>query len=162
MQWSQPKTALTGESAGEAMSTDAQMVIKSEHAPAKRRYERYFFSGMAWLIFGTVFLGFAKTYFLAGIFRAPLPSWVIHVHGAAFTSWVLLLIVQTSLVSTGRTDIHRRLGMFAFGLACVMVGLGVMAGTDLLRRNGAAMGAGAKAFYAATLGDMVIFGTLVY
>jgi hypothetical protein len=117
---------------------------------------------MALLIFGTVFLGFAKTYFLAGIFRAPLPSWVIHVHGAAFTSWVLLLIVQTSLVSTGRTDIHRRLGMFAFGLACVMVVLGVMAGTDLLRRNGAAMGAGAKAFYAATLGDMVIFGTLVY
>jgi hypothetical protein len=144
------------------MSADAQMVIKSERAPARRRYERYFFSGMAWLIFGAVFLGFAKTYFLAGIFRAPLPSWVIHVHGAAFTSWVLLLIVQTSLVSMGRIAIHRRLGMFAFGLACVMVGLGVMAGTDLLRRNGAAMGAGAKAFYAATLGDMVIFGTLVY
>jgi len=137
-------------------------VIKSEQAPARRRYERYFFSAMAALILATVFLGFAKTYFLAGVFRAPLPSWVIHVHGAAFTSWVLLLIVQTSLVSTGNTDIHRRLGMFGFGLACVMVVLGTMAGTDLLRRNGAAMGAGAKAFYAATLGDMVIFGTLVY
>jgi hypothetical protein len=144
------------------MSADAQMVIKSEHAPARRRYEGYFFSGMALLILGTVFLGFAKTYFLAGVFRAPLPSWVIHVHGAAFTSWILLLIVQTSLVSTGRTDIHRRLGMFGFGLACVMVVLGVMAGTDLLRRDGAAMGAGAKAFYASTLGDMVIFGTLIY
>lgn len=144
------------------MSADTQTVIKSDCALAKRRYERYFFSGMALLILGTVFLGFAKTYFLAGMFRAPLPSWVIHVHGAAFTSWVLLLIVQTSLVSTGRTEIHRRLGMFGFGLACVMVVLGTMAGTDLLRRNGAAMGAGAKAFYAATLGDMVIFGTLVY
>jgi hypothetical protein len=162
MQWSQPKTALTGESTGEAMSADAQMVIKSEHAPARRRYERYFFTGVALLILGTVFLGFAKTYFLAGVFSAPLPSWVIHVHGAAFTSWVLLLIVQTSLVSTGRTDIHRRLGMFGFGLACVMVVLGIMAGTDLLRRDGAALGAGAKAFYAATLGDMVIFGNLVY
>ena len=43
-----------------------------------------------------------------------------------------------------------------------MVVLGVMAGTDLLRRNGAAMNAGAKAFYAATTGDMVIFGTLLY
>ena len=144
------------------MSAYPQMVIKSEHAPARRRYERYFFSGMALLILGTVFLGFAKTYFLAGVFSAPLPSWVIHLHGAAFTSWILLLIVQTSLVSTGRTDIHRRLGMFGFGLACVMVVLGVMAGTDLLHRDGAAMGAGAKAFYASTLGDMVIFATLVY
>jgi hypothetical protein len=41
--------------------------------------------------------------------------------------------------------------MFGFGLACLMVVLGAMAGTDLLRRDGAAMGAGAKAFYAATL-----------
>lgn len=144
------------------MSADTQTVIKSDQAPAKRRYERYFFSVMALLILGTVFLGFAKTYFLAGVFRAPLPSWVIHVHGAAFTSWILMLIVQTSLVSMGRTDIHRRLGRIAFGLACVMVVLGVMAGTDLLRRNGAAMNAGAKAFYAATTGDMVIFGTLLY
>jgi len=91
-----------------------------------------------------------------------LPSWVIHLHGAAFTSWILLLIVQTSLVITGRTDIHRRLGMFGFGLACLMVVLGAMAGTDLLRRDGAALGAGAKAFYAATLGDMIIFAALVY
>src|SRR5262249_49643292 len=117
---------------------------------------------MAVLILGTVFLGFAKTYFLAGLFSAPLPSWVIHVHGAAFTSWILLLIVQTSLVSSGRTDLHRRLGMFGFGLACVMVVSGVMAGTDLLRRDGAALGVDAKAFYAGTLGDMAIFATLVY
>src|SRR5271169_5212774 len=162
MQCSQPKTALTGESVGEAMSAGAQMVIKSEHAAARRRYERYFFSGMALLIFGTVLLGFAKTYFLAGVFRAPLPSWVIHVHGAAFTSWILLLIVQTSLVSTGRVAVHRRLGIIGFVLACLMVILGSMAATDLLRRDGAALRADAKAFYASSLGDMVIFGTLVY
>ena len=31
------------------MSAYPQMVIKSEHAPARRRYERYFFLGMALL-----------------------------------------------------------------------------------------------------------------
>jgi hypothetical protein len=146
----------------EAMSAGPQKLTESSLAPAGPRYDSYFFSGMALLILVTVLLGFAKTYFLAGMFRAPLPSWVIHLHGAAFTSWILLLIVQTSLVITGRTDIHRRLGMFGFGLACLMVVLGAMAGTDLLRRDGAAMGAGAKAFYAATLGDMIIFAALVY
>jgi hypothetical protein len=50
-----------------------------------RRYDHLFFSGMAVLILATVFVGFARTYFLAGVFRAPLPSPIIHVHGAAFS-----------------------------------------------------------------------------
>ena len=79
------------------------------------RYEHLFFSGMAVLILGTVALGFAHTYYLAGLFRAPLPSWIIHVHGAVFSSWIVLLIVQTSLVSVNRVKLHRRLGMVGFG-----------------------------------------------
>jgi hypothetical protein len=59
---------------------------------------------MATLILATVFLGFAKSYFLKGMFWAPLPNWVIHVHGAAFTLFIFLLILQTSLVSAGRLD----------------------------------------------------------
>jgi hypothetical protein len=146
---------------GAQRSAVVKTVIKSDRVRA-REYERFFFSGMAVLILGTVFLGFAKTYYLAGVFSAPLPSWIIHIHGAVFTSWILLLIVQTLLVSAGRVDIHRRLGMFGFGLACAMVILGSMAATDLLRRHGAALGADAKTFYASSLGDMVIFGTLIF
>jgi hypothetical protein len=145
---------------GEEASAAVDAVIKLNRARA-RNHERLFFSGMALLIFGAVFLGFAKTYYLAGVFRAPLPSWIIHIHAAAFTSWILLLIVQTLLVSAGRVDIHRRLGMFAFGLACAMVILGSMAATNLLLRDGAALGADAKTFYASSLGDMVIFATLI-
>ncbi len=53
-----------------------------EQAPVKsrvadRRYEHLFFSAMAILILATVALGFARTYFLAGVFRAPLPNWLI-------------------------------------------------------------------------------------
>jgi len=143
-------------------SNSGTTAFKLGHPDARQRHERWFFSGMAVLILGTVFLGFAKTYFLAGVFKAPLPSWVIHVHGAAFTTWILLLIVQTSLVSAGRVDVHRRLGVAGFALACVMVALGAMAGTDLLRRDCGGFGVNAKAFYAGTLGDMVIFGTLIF
>ena len=68
-----------------------------------RRFDHIFFSCMAGLILATVFLGFARTYYLAGIFHAPLPSLIIHLHGAAFTCWILLLVTQTSLVAAGRT-----------------------------------------------------------
>jgi hypothetical protein len=95
---------------GAETSAAVKTVVKSDRSRA-RNHERFFFLGMALLIFGAVFLGFAKTYYLAGVFRAPLPSWIIHIHAAAFTSWILLLIVQTLLVSAGRVDIHRRFGV---------------------------------------------------
>ena len=126
------------------------------------RYEHLFFSGMALLIFATVFLGFARTYFLAGVFRAPLPNLLIHLHGALFSSWIILLVAQTSLVSTGRTDIHRRLGVFGFLLASFMVILGIVAGTDALRRGSTPPGIDPKTFYIVPVTDMLFFGTLVY
>jgi hypothetical protein len=57
-----------------------------------RRYDHFFFSGMAWLMFAVVIVGFGPTYYFAGVFHAPLPSMIIHVHGAAFTLWMLLLV----------------------------------------------------------------------
>ena len=97
------------------------------------RLENLFFSGMAVLILGTVFLGFARSYYLAGVFKAPLPNLIVHIHGAVFSSWILLLIAQTSLVAAGRTDLHRRLGLLGFALACVVVILGLLAATRMSR-----------------------------
>ena len=57
-----------------------------------RRFDHLFFSGMAVLMLVTVFVGFAQTYYLAGVFHAPLPSLIIHLHGAVFSCWVLLLL----------------------------------------------------------------------
>src|SRR5260370_42612165 len=104
---------------------------------------------MAILMLATVLLGFARSYFLAGLFRAPLPNWLIHLHGAAFSSWLLLLIVQTSLVASGRVDLHKRLGLLGFGLAILMIVLGILAATDSLRRasGGPALLFDAKNFY---------------
>jgi hypothetical protein len=128
-----------------------------------RRTDNYFFSGMALLLLVTVLVGFARTYFLAGVFRAPLPSVLVHVHGAIFTCWILLLITQVSLVSAGRVDIHRKLGLAGFGLACVMVIIGVFTASGLLARNISPVPAfDAKTFYAIPLSDMVVFATLIF
>jgi hypothetical protein len=127
-----------------------------------RRYDHYFFSGMALLMLATVFQGFARSYYFAGVFHAPLPSLIIHVHGAAFSCWILLLVAQTSLVSLGRVAIHRRLGIAGFVLAILMVLLGVMAATDLLVREGGPPGTDAKFFYIVPLSGMMIFAPLVF
>lgn len=129
---------------------------------AGRRYEHLFFSGMALLILASVFLGFARSYYLAGIFHAPLPSLIVHIHGAVFSTWILLLITQTSLVSAGRVDIHRRLGIAGFFLACLMIVLGVLAATDALARPNTPSGLDVKTFYIIPMTDMLIFAVLMF
>jgi FtsH-binding integral membrane protein len=143
-------------------------VVLRPAAPAKpkgvvpgRRFDHLFFSAMSVLILATVFAGFAATYYLAGIFRAPLPALIIHLHGAAFSCWILLLLTQTSLVSAGRTDLHRRLGIAGFLLACLMVILGILAATNSLVRNSGPPGTDPKFFYIIPLTDMLIFATLI-
>jgi hypothetical protein len=129
-----------------------------------RAFDNYFFSAMALLILATVFVGFARTYFLAGVFRAPLPNLLIHIHGAVFSSWILLLIAQTALVTAGRVDSHRRLGLAGFGLAFAMVVIGVLAASNSLARAFSPPGSGfdPRTFYAIPMGGMLIFATLVY
>ncbi len=127
-----------------------------------RRYDDLFFSAMALLILATVFVGFARTYYLAGVFHAPLPSLIIHVHGAVFSCWILLLVTQASLVSAGRVDIHRRLGIAGVLLACLMVIVGVLAATDLLVRGTGPAGRDPQFFYIIPLTDMLIFATLIF
>jgi len=126
------------------------------------RYDHYFFSAMALAMLTTVFVGFAHTYYLAGVFRAPLPSLTIHLHGAAFTCWILLLVTQTSFVAAGRVDLHRRLGMVGFLLAGLMVILGVLAATDSLARASGPAGRDVQFFYIVPLTDMLIFAVLTF
>jgi len=126
-----------------------------------RRFDHLFFTSMALVMLVTVFVGFAHTYYLAGLFQAPLPSRIIHIHGAVFSCWILLLVAQTSLVSAGRVDIHRRLGVAGFFLGCLMMVLGVVAATDALAR-GAPAGRDSQMFYIIGLTDILIFAVPFY
>jgi hypothetical protein len=130
------------------------------------RYDDFFFSGMAAVALIVVLIGFARTYFLAGLFRAKLPNLLVHVHGAAFTLWIILFITQISLVTARRVDLHRRLGLLGIGLAIVKVVLGTLTATDRTARRVAQPGTDTleevRAFYAVPLGDMLMFPTFVY
>jgi len=139
----------------------AQALDRHPNLPG-RSYDHLFFSSAALLMLVTVFVGFAPSYYLAGVFRAPLPSPIIHVHGAVFSLWILLLVTQTSLVAAGRVDIHRRLGIAAFLIACLMVVLGVMAGTVTLRSDRLPLSKELLGFYIVPMSDMLMFATFIY
>jgi len=146
------------------VATDAmrQQVAVRRERPANPAWDRVFFCAMIVVLWATVLFGFAKTYFLAGMVRAPLPNLLIHVHGAAFTLWMALLTVQIGLVSARRVAWHKRLGLFGFGLAVAMVALGLLAATDALRRNVGVNGLDAKTFYVVPLSAVTVFAVLVF
>jgi len=128
------------------------------------RSDHIFFPAMSALILVTVFVGFARTYYLAGMVRAHLPSPIIHIHAVVFSLWVLLLVTQTSLVAAHRIDAHRKLGLVGFGLACLMPVLGVLGATNSLSRNFAPPGfpLGAQTFYIIPMSSMLLFSILAF
>ena len=126
-----------------------------------RRYDHWFFTGMSVVMLATVFSGFAHSYFLAGVTRAHLASPILHVHGAAFTAWVVLLIVQSALVASHRIKIHQWLGFGMFALGAFMVVLGILAATDSMVRHMPENRVGSEEFYIVSLSDMLVFGVLL-
>ncbi len=103
--------------------------------PVNRTTERAFFGAMAILLCAVVIIGFSPTYFRAGMLRAPLPSPILHVHGAIFTLWMILYLVQSALISARRVAWHRSFGTVAFCLPPIMIVLGVVAALDALHRR---------------------------
>jgi hypothetical protein len=62
--------------------------------------------------------------------RPPLP-WVLHLHAVLMGSFLLLLLTQTVLMATGRPARHRQLGMVAFGVAAMLVVVGLILATTM-------------------------------
>lgn len=130
---------------------------------SERTGEHVFFWAMSALIALIVFVGFARTYYLAGFFGAkPLAAPIVHIHGAVFTSWIALLVVQTSLVGTGHTRIHRQLGLLGLGLAPAMVVLGVLVAVEMLKRLAAIPGADSALIFAVALSEITGFAVPVF
>ncbi len=142
------------------------MGIASAHPRVNLRADDLFFSAMAAVALGVVLVGFARTYFLAGLFWAPLPNLLVHIHAVVFTSWIALLIAQVSLVTAQRVDLHRRLGQLGFALAALMIVLGVLTASNRLVRDSAHPGPGGVEevldLYAVSIGGMLMFCTFAY
>ena len=121
--------------ATEAIRTPSPPAKQHVYRPINRSLERIFFGGMAILLCAVVIIGFSPTYYRAGFLRAPLPSPMLHIHGAVFTVWMLLCLVQSAPISAKRIAWHRALGTVAFCIPPIIVVLGVIAALDALKRG---------------------------
>jgi hypothetical protein len=131
-------------------------------------HDRLFYGGMAIALGLTVFAGFASTYYLRFLADGPNATLtggpftpLVHVHGALFTAWVLLFIVQTALVASRRVAVHRRLGVAGAVLAAAMVVAGTIIAIATAARGSAPPGMDPLAFLVIPIFDMVLFATFV-
>src|SRR5947209_7166722 len=94
---------------------------------------RYFYFLMSLVMSGLVVWGFSKTVDQS-LFHAATPRpTVLWVHGAAFSGWMVLFIVQSGLVRIRRVSVHRLLGWFGAALAALMIGLGLTTAVVMTR-----------------------------
>jgi hypothetical protein len=83
--------------------------------------ERRLYTWAAVVIVLIVLTGFARTYYLKGVFGTPALPGLVHLHGIVMTLWVAFFVVQVRLIAEHRTDLHRRLGVLGGLLAGVVV-----------------------------------------
>ena len=103
---------------------EANRFATSAHVVPQLR-GRYFYVCLAVIAAAIVFVGFSRTFFLNWLFAKREFSLLYILHGIVFSSWIALFIVQTWLVASNRTNVHRRLGVFGGFLAALMVIVGL-------------------------------------
>ena len=121
-----------------------------------------FYLGMALTGLAVVLLGFSRTYFAPmanGDFQAAA---VVHLHGALALGWVLLFVLQPSLIQAGRYDIHMRTGLLGLALAVATAITAVPVALLAVERDLASgFGPGAVSSQPGVLTSMTIFLGLV-
>lgn len=116
--------------------------------------------GLIMLVFAIA--GFWPQYFVVAIGGTPLPRtqfWLIHLHAAVFTLWLLMYISQASLIASGRARVHIKLGPWLAGYGLVTALIGLFAAGKLAARLGQRVHdqGEAAAFVFFPLVDMVFF-----
>ena len=125
--------------------------------------DRKFYTGMAIAMLLTGLIGFSRTYFLGLIWghattiTGRIPNATVHVHALLFTLWLLLFIVQTSLVAAHRVKMHRKLGYFGVGLGAAMILVGGRTAVEAARLGSVPPGANPWSFFAIPFGDITTF-----
>lgn len=92
------------------------------------RSDRLFYTAMGIAIAAITFWGFARSYYLSSWNETP-PGFrelngLLHVHGAIFTAWVVLGIIQPALIAGRNYRLHRRVGVAGAIAAAAMVIVG--------------------------------------
>lgn len=129
------------------------------------RAERIFYSGMALVMLAMIFAGFAPNFYLRGAVPSAIPlqpmTPLVVAHGVVFSAWVLLFAAQAGLVSAGRTDLHRRLGMAGLPILLAMIVIGLFTSLHGVARASGPPIVPPLAWLAIPLLDIPVFAGLI-
>ena len=135
------------------------MATATIEAPVLRSArERPLYTVAAMTTLAIVFAGFAPSYYLKSFTSHPDLSALKHVHGLVMTAWFALFLAQARLVATGRTAIHRKLGVAGAVIAMLVVATGTTLAIASARAGfSPAPKMPPLVFLAIPLGEMVMF-----
>src|SRR5882757_8587102 len=142
-----------------ASSLQGAHVVRRVSAPGRYRLlDKYFYFAMSLLFAAIVVAGFSRTVNQNLIHPAVPRPFLLWIHAAAFTLWIVFYILQSALVRVRKVKLHRLLGWFGAGLAAVMVPLGFTIAIVMGRFDKHVMHvADANSFLSIPFGDMLIF-----
>src|SRR5690349_14908237 len=117
---------------------------------------------MSLVMMGLVIWGFSRTVDVNLFHASPPRPFLLWLHGAAFSTWLIFFASQSALVSVRRVSVHRLLGWFGAGLAALMVPLGVVIAVIMARFDMVVLHQkNTDAFLSIPFYDMILFGTCV-
>ena len=126
----------------------------------RRLFDRRLFMAVAVLFPLIILAGFARTYYLKGLFGTPpLASMVVHLHGVLMTMWIALFVTQVWLIRSRQIRVHQRLGYAGIGLAVLIIGAGLVTAIRAAKFGSASTppGIAPQAFLIVPLFDLLMF-----
>jgi hypothetical protein len=96
--------------------------------------ERWFFPGMALAMIATCLLAFLPSIAHPAQRHASLSA-LAAAHGIVFFVWLLLFLVQGSLIASHRVALHRRLGLASVVILALMIPLAYTTTISMVRRG---------------------------
>ena len=118
----------TAAATGEALASGRRRLRKSP-----------FFTILGLIMLLLAIGGFWPQYFSTVTGRTPEATtqfWLIHLHAALFTIWLLLYISQATLIMTGHARIHLKMGPWLAAYGFAIAGVGLYAAALLAHRLG--------------------------
>jgi hypothetical protein len=97
------------------------MTTVTDSVRRQTRQPSLFYLAMAGVFALVAFAGFTRTYLLPVVMNRFDGPAFLHIHGALFLGWTVLLAWQSGLVRWRRVEAHRAWGMAGIALATAMV-----------------------------------------
>ena len=148
--------------AGEPRMAQIESKVMTSATPSLRRK---YYVAMSLLLLLIIIVGFWPSYYGPLVRGAAEAPWILHVHGAIYIGWMLMLVAQTILAACGKIRQHRTVGNYgiALGSAVFVMGLVVSFVAPVITYNaGTRTLDEAAGFLLIPLGDMVLFGGLFF